>query len=78
MTEAHRQRMDTTIRAIVEQEGEARELAELAHRLMQDGHSATARLLRAMSRRLRVKGMELRGDLAVLTTGDPEALRDCE
>lgn len=65
--------MDATILEIVEQEGMARELAELAYGLAQDGHPATAQLLRAMSRGRRIKGMELRSNLAVLKEDDLQA-----
>ncbi|MBP2492575.1 MULTISPECIES: hypothetical protein [Methylobacterium] len=51
---------------IVEEEGLARELAGLAHELEQDGHHATADMLRHMGRRHRINGLALRGNLAVL------------
>lgn len=58
--------MDTTIAEILEEEGLAHELAGLAHELEQDGHHATAHMLRHMSRRHRINGLALRGNLAVL------------
>lgn len=78
MPDRRRQRMDATILEIVEQEGMAREIAEMAHSLAQDGHHATADMLRTMSRRRRVIGMELRANLAVLKAGDREAAGDGE
>ncbi|GJE36485.1 hypothetical protein ABID82_003388 [Methylobacterium sp. PvP062] len=58
--------MDATMLEIVEEEGLARELAGLAHELEQDGHHATADMLRHMGRRHRINGLALRGNLAVL------------
>lgn len=78
MPDRRRQRMDATILEIVEQEGTAREIAELAYSLAEDGHHATASMLRTMGRRRRVRGMELRGDLAVLRAGDREVAGDGE
>lgn len=48
----------------------ARELAEFAHLAAQDGHHAIAQMMQQMSRHRRVKGMELRGNLAALKAGD--------
>ncbi|TNC04484.1 hypothetical protein FF100_36575 [Methylobacterium terricola] len=66
MTNTHRRLVDAMIAEIIEQEGMAQELAEFADLMEEDGHHATADTLRAMSRGRRVKGMELRGNLAAL------------
>lgn len=52
--------MDATIPEIVEQEGMAREIVELAPGLAQDGRHATAAMLGTTGCR-RVRGMDLRG-----------------
>ncbi|AWN51076.1 hypothetical protein DK412_04580 [Methylobacterium sp. 17Sr1-1] len=65
--------MDAIIAEIIEHEGTAQELAEFAHRMDVDGHHATAETIRATSRARRVKGLELRGNLAALAIADHEA-----
>lgn len=78
MTGERRRLMDATIAEIVEQEGFARELAEFAFLTGQDGHHAVSQMLRQISRHRRVKGMELRGKLAVLKAVDREAAENGE
>lgn len=70
--------MDTTIEQIIEEEGLARDLATRAYELAQNGHHATAELFRQMGRRQRVKGMQLRGNLAALEASEDEATGDVE
>lgn len=70
MTGERRRLMDATIAEIIQQEGLARELAEFAFMAGQDGHHAVSQVLRQISRHRRVKGMELRGNLAVLREAD--------
>ncbi|AWB22556.1 MULTISPECIES: hypothetical protein [Methylobacterium] len=73
MINARKRFVDAIIAEIVEQEGMARELAEFADLMEGDGHHATAETLWGMSRRRRVKGIELRGNLAALAIADHEA-----
>ncbi len=74
MPGTRRRVMDATIAEIVEEEGMAREVAELAHELARDDHHATAQMLRHMGRRHRINALALRGSLAVLqATGDTAA-----
>lgn len=78
MPDTCRQVMDATIAEIVEEEGMALELAELAYELAQDGHHATAQMLRQMGRRHRINGMALRGNLAVLQAAGGTAAESSE
>lgn len=58
--------MDTMIFDVVEAEGLASELAELAYELTQDGCDATAQVILDMGRMNRVRVLQLRGNLAAL------------
>ena len=51
---------------VAEADGMARDLAELAHELTQNGCDATAGVLRDMCRTNRVRSLELQGKLAAL------------
>lgn len=66
MPERVRRLMDTMIFDVVVAEGMARELAELAYELTQDGCNATAQVIQDMGRMNRVRSLELRGNLAAL------------
>lgn len=76
MSDTRRRLMDATVAEIIAQEGLAQELAEFAHLVGQDGHHATAQMFRKLSRQKCVKGLELRGNLAVLRAGDREIAED--
>ncbi|KMO21357.1 hypothetical protein [Methylobacterium platani] len=73
MTDGHRRLADAMIAEIVEQESMAHELAEFADLMEADDHLATAATFRSMSRSRRVKGMELRGNLAALEVANHDA-----
>lgn len=66
MPESTRRLVDAMTYEVVETEGMARDLAEIAHDLDEDGCKATAQIFRDMSRKLRVKGLERRSNLAAL------------
>ncbi|TNC08759.1 hypothetical protein FF100_28380 [Methylobacterium terricola] len=76
MTDAHMRLVDAIIAELLEQEGMAQELAEFADRMEADGHHATVDTLRAISRGRRVKGIELRSNLAALEVASYDAAED--
>lgn len=78
MPEVNRRAVDRITLEVVETEGLARDLAELAHDLAKNGHLATASILRDVSLKSRVRGMELRGRLSGMIAGHGSAISDGE
>ena len=67
MREAIRDLMDVILKGIVQDEGFARELAEVAHQLGPDDHILSVEVLRSLSRRHRVRAIHGHAELAALT-----------
>ena len=66
MRDEVRQLIDVLLRGIVQDEGFARELGELAHQLEQDGNFNTAQGMLDLGRRHRIQGMKARAKIAAL------------
>lgn len=73
MREEVRQVMNLTLKGIFKDEGCAREMAEAAYWVEQDGHAATAAEMRHISRQYRIQGMKKRAKLALLQRAYPDA-----
>lgn len=67
MRDEVRQLIDALLHGIAQDEDFARELAELAFLLEQDGNSTTARGMLDLSSRHRIKGIEARAKIAALS-----------
>ena len=73
MREEVRQVIDLTIEGIIKDEVYAREMAEAAYWIEQDGHPAVIEEMRHISRHYRIRGMEKRARLALLQRAYPSA-----